>query len=184
MKYTTVSALALTVLAAPRQESHPAPLAILPLSKKPSHLSPVQRAARGFKHSVRKYRKPHAIAKNLHVFASCHSQCSTGSALSSSCGSCVSEIIAQDSYCGNTEWDSVCVGEVASICGLSCSSTTTVKVTTTTTATTGTTSSTGAPMTNEQDELYIVPVTLGNGQKFTLDLDTGSSDTVRDGSDL
>ncbi|KAI9361214.1 aspartic peptidase domain-containing protein [Zopfochytrium polystomum] len=35
----------------------------------------------------------------------------------------------------------------------------------------------GAPLTDIADELYICPVTLGNGQQFFLDLDTGSSDT-------
>ncbi|KAJ3153439.1 hypothetical protein HK101_001725 [Irineochytrium annulatum] len=34
-----------------------------------------------------------------------------------------------------------------------------------------------APLPNEFDVYYICPVVLGNGQKFKLDLDTGSSDT-------
>ncbi|KAJ3137676.1 hypothetical protein HK101_003861 [Irineochytrium annulatum] len=34
-----------------------------------------------------------------------------------------------------------------------------------------------APLTDEQDEYYVCPVTVGKGQSFLLDLDTGSSDT-------
>ncbi|ORY51458.1 hypothetical protein BCR33DRAFT_780426 [Rhizoclosmatium globosum] len=49
-----------------------------------------------------------------------HNKCVTGVALRSSCDSCVSAIIAQDSYCGSTSWDSICVGEVGSICGITC----------------------------------------------------------------
>ncbi|KAJ3139733.1 hypothetical protein HK101_003618 [Irineochytrium annulatum] len=39
-----------------------------------------------------------------------------------------------------------------------------------------------APNVDEGDEYYICPVTLGNGQSFQLDLDTGSSDTWFRGS--
>jgi hypothetical protein len=49
-----------------------------------------------------------------------HSDCSTGASLTSSCDPCVTEICAQDSYCCNTLWDNICVGEVGSICGESC----------------------------------------------------------------
>jgi hypothetical protein len=49
-----------------------------------------------------------------------HSECSTGSALKSGCDSCVTSICGSDSYCCSTAWDSVCVGEVKSICGASC----------------------------------------------------------------
>ncbi|KAI9324948.1 aspartic peptidase domain-containing protein [Zopfochytrium polystomum] len=49
-----------------------------------------------------------------------HSICTTGTKLKSSCDPCAAQIIAQDSYCGSTSWDSVCVGEVASICGITC----------------------------------------------------------------
>ncbi|KAI9356024.1 aspartic peptidase domain-containing protein, partial [Zopfochytrium polystomum] len=49
-----------------------------------------------------------------------HSICSTGAKLTSSCDPCAAQIIAQDSFCGSNSWDSVCVGEVASICGITC----------------------------------------------------------------
>ena len=50
-----------------------------------------------------------------------HPICSTGSKLTSSCDVCAGKICAKDSYCCNTAWDSLCVREVASICGQSCS---------------------------------------------------------------
>ncbi|ORY47453.1 hypothetical protein BCR33DRAFT_807787 [Rhizoclosmatium globosum] len=64
-----------------------------------------------------------AAVKTTTVATTCgaHSKCVTGVALrASSCDPCVGQIIAQDSYCGSTSWDSVCVGEVKSICGITC----------------------------------------------------------------
>jgi hypothetical protein len=49
-----------------------------------------------------------------------HSICVTGTALVSGCVACVTDICASDSYCCNSSWDSICVGEVSSICGISC----------------------------------------------------------------
>ncbi|TPX47668.1 hypothetical protein CcCBS67573_g10236 [Chytriomyces confervae] len=49
-----------------------------------------------------------------------HSICTSGGKLSSTCDSCVAKICAADSYCCNTSWDSICVGEVASICNQTC----------------------------------------------------------------
>ncbi|KAJ3308009.1 hypothetical protein HDU76_004189, partial [Blyttiomyces sp. JEL0837] len=49
-----------------------------------------------------------------------HPICSTGVKLTSSCDPCAAQIIAQDSYCGSTQWDSQCVSEVGSICGITC----------------------------------------------------------------
>ncbi|KAJ3307876.1 hypothetical protein HDU76_004298 [Blyttiomyces sp. JEL0837] len=49
-----------------------------------------------------------------------HSICSAGVKLTSTCDTCAAKIIAQDSYCGSTTWDSICVGEVKSICGITC----------------------------------------------------------------
>ncbi|KAJ3030709.1 UNVERIFIED_CONTAM: hypothetical protein HDU68_008098 [Siphonaria sp. JEL0065] len=49
-----------------------------------------------------------------------HSKCATGVALKSACDPCVSKIVAADSYCGSTSWDSTCVGEVKSVCGITC----------------------------------------------------------------
>src|SRR5205823_12231059 len=44
----------------------------------------------------------------------------TGAALANGCDACVTKICAADSYCCTTSWDSICVGEVGSICGQSC----------------------------------------------------------------
>lgn len=49
-----------------------------------------------------------------------HDVCDQGGALDPSCGSCESAVCANDSYCCNTAWDDVCVGEVAQYCGQSC----------------------------------------------------------------
>ncbi len=49
-----------------------------------------------------------------------HDKCTSGSALTSGCDSCVTSICAADSYCCTTSWDSICVGEVSSVCGLTC----------------------------------------------------------------
>jgi Zn-dependent metalloprotease len=49
-----------------------------------------------------------------------HSICSTGGKLTSSCDPCAQNICAADGYCCQYAWDSICVSEVASICGQSC----------------------------------------------------------------
>ena len=49
-----------------------------------------------------------------------HPICSTGTKLDPGCDSCAQNICNQDSYCCNNRWDSICVGEVSSICGQSC----------------------------------------------------------------
>ena len=49
-----------------------------------------------------------------------HDTCVEGVALDASCDPCVAAICAVDSYCCDTAWDSVCVGEVASVCGATC----------------------------------------------------------------
>ncbi len=49
-----------------------------------------------------------------------HPICSTGSKLKSSCDPCVAKICAKDPYCCNTSWSSLCVKEVGTICGESC----------------------------------------------------------------
>jgi hypothetical protein len=49
-----------------------------------------------------------------------HPDCSTGDALESGCDACATEVCAQDSYCCTTLWDSICVGEVGSICHETC----------------------------------------------------------------
>ncbi|UQA57589.1 MopE-related protein [Polyangium aurulentum] len=49
-----------------------------------------------------------------------HPLCTTGGTLTPSCDPCVAKVCASDSYCCNSGWDSICVGEVTSICGLTC----------------------------------------------------------------
>lgn len=49
--------------------------------------------------------------------ACAHSACVTGGVLLGSCSPCVADIIAVDSYCGNTAWDGLCVSRVRSTCG-------------------------------------------------------------------
>jgi hypothetical protein len=49
-----------------------------------------------------------------------HSPCQTGATLNPLCDWCVGSICSVDSYCCNTWWDSICVGEVWSVCGQRC----------------------------------------------------------------
>jgi len=49
-----------------------------------------------------------------------HPICSAGTALTSGCDPCVTQLCAQDAYCCASEWDATCVGEVGSICGQTC----------------------------------------------------------------
>jgi len=49
-----------------------------------------------------------------------HPVCSTGSALTASCSSCAAAVCSHDSYCCTTAWDSICVSEVPTYCGMSC----------------------------------------------------------------
>jgi hypothetical protein len=49
-----------------------------------------------------------------------HNICDEGSTLTSTCSTCAGDICAADPYCCDVEWDSICVGQVTSICGESC----------------------------------------------------------------
>jgi subtilisin-like proprotein convertase family protein len=49
-----------------------------------------------------------------------HGICTTGAKLTSGCDPCVTQICAADSFCCASSWDSICVGEVSSICGQTC----------------------------------------------------------------
>ncbi len=49
-----------------------------------------------------------------------HAKCTTGGKLTSGCDACVTSICAADAFCCNSFWDARCVGEVASVCGLTC----------------------------------------------------------------
>jgi hypothetical protein len=46
--------------------------------------------------------------------------CATGDPLDASCDPCAGQICQSDPFCCNTQWDSICVGEVGSICGGTC----------------------------------------------------------------
>src|ERR1700679_2263707 len=50
-----------------------------------------------------------------------HSICTAGTKLTTGCDPCATQVCAGDSYCCATSWDADCVNEVASICGESCS---------------------------------------------------------------
>lgn len=52
--------------------------------------------------------------------ACAHDTCDIGPALDPSCDPCVDQICQEDPYCCDTYWDSVCVGEVESVCGETC----------------------------------------------------------------
>lgn len=49
--------------------------------------------------------------------SNCHDVCVEGAALDTSCSTCAANVCAQDPYCCNTDWDSVCVGYVEDFCG-------------------------------------------------------------------
>jgi hypothetical protein len=49
-----------------------------------------------------------------------HDLCSTGVALTTTCDPCATKVCAADPYCCGTAWDSICVGEIATVCGGSC----------------------------------------------------------------
>ena len=49
-----------------------------------------------------------------------HPICSTGGALTTSCDTCAAKVCASDSFCCSNSWDSICVGEVQSVCNQSC----------------------------------------------------------------
>jgi len=49
-----------------------------------------------------------------------HDKCVIGPPQSIGCDPCVDLICAADAYCCEVEWDSICVSEVSSICGLTC----------------------------------------------------------------
>jgi Notch-like protein len=52
--------------------------------------------------------------------ACAHLVCTTGGALASGCHPCVTQICGVDPFCCNNSWDSACVNEVGTVCGLAC----------------------------------------------------------------
>ncbi len=65
--------------------------------------------------------KPGCCAKGYTTTCS-HDPCSTGGRLKSTCDTCVAKVCAKDSYCCSKSgaWDSQCVGEIPTYCGLTC----------------------------------------------------------------
>ncbi len=49
-----------------------------------------------------------------------HDKCVIGVALDAGCDPCVQQICDVDSFCCVTSWDSDCIGEVVTVCGLAC----------------------------------------------------------------
>ncbi|KAJ3079105.1 hypothetical protein HDU99_000179, partial [Rhizoclosmatium hyalinum] len=49
-----------------------------------------------------------------------HDKCVIGPYLQAACDPCVASIVAKDAYCGVVTWDSTCVKEVQTICGVKC----------------------------------------------------------------
>jgi hypothetical protein len=45
-----------------------------------------------------------------------HNECTTGGSLNTTCGSCAADLCSVDPWCCTTSWDSICIGEVASVC--------------------------------------------------------------------
>ena len=49
-----------------------------------------------------------------------HDPCVSGGALISGCDPCVTQVCASDTFCCSSSWDSLCTGEVSSVCGQVC----------------------------------------------------------------
>ena len=49
-----------------------------------------------------------------------HAECEMGHLLQATCSSCATSICAADPFCCETQWDSICVGEAETICGMDC----------------------------------------------------------------
>ena len=60
------------------------------------------------------------IPRNMLDCGCAHAFCDVGVALVASCDPCVAAICAVDPFCCTTEWDSICVDEVATECGITC----------------------------------------------------------------
>ncbi len=49
-----------------------------------------------------------------------HDECLEGAMLDPGCSTCAGDVCAVDPYCCDTEWDYICVGEVALYCSITC----------------------------------------------------------------
>jgi hypothetical protein len=62
----------------------------------------------------------HASTEQPLEGACAHAICASGAPLQASCDPCAATLCASDPYCCYAAWDATCVGEVASLCGASC----------------------------------------------------------------
>jgi hypothetical protein len=60
------------------------------------------------------------VGKVLGAAVCTHDLCTAGGTLVSGCDACATSICTSDPFCCNTQWDSICVGEVSSVCGRTC----------------------------------------------------------------
>ncbi len=56
------------------------------------------------------------VVTEVAACATVHDTCETGAALDPACDACVASICNVDPYCCENAWDSICVGEVLSVC--------------------------------------------------------------------
>jgi hypothetical protein len=49
-----------------------------------------------------------------------HPVCATGVALTATCDPCATKVCLADAFCCGTEWDTTCVAQVKSLCGVTC----------------------------------------------------------------
>ncbi|KAI9334682.1 hypothetical protein DFJ73DRAFT_36157 [Zopfochytrium polystomum] len=61
-----------------------------------------------------------AVASPTAAQLTCHDVCVAGDPLDPTCSDIAACVIAGDSYCGSTAWDSACVSEASSLCGANC----------------------------------------------------------------
>ena len=61
-----------------------------------------------------------AVEQRLEPVTCEHALCKAGAKLSAACDPCAAKLCESDPYCCAESWDATCVGEVASICGQSC----------------------------------------------------------------
>jgi hypothetical protein len=61
-----------------------------------------------------------AVSSSASGMSCSHPNCETGDPLNAGCDKCTAAICMVDSYCCDTYWDEICVGEVASVCMQKC----------------------------------------------------------------
>ncbi|KAJ3290336.1 hypothetical protein HDU76_007405 [Blyttiomyces sp. JEL0837] len=64
--------------------------------------------------------KSTTMTTNVATGNTCHDVCVAGGPLVSTCGTCAALVLSKDTYCGTTAWDSSCIQEAKTFCGLTC----------------------------------------------------------------